>query len=124
MPKELLQNVHVDGKWYGPDYGNATVPAAIAEKIENPAAFEAPGTGSSLAFRADDFGGGQVPNLAALAALGNRTGSIPVTGPGGDELQGALDGASAADLRALAESRGIEVSSKDTKATLISKLTS
>lgn len=36
----LASNVHVDGTWYGPSYGNADqVPAEVAAKITNPAAW-------------------------------------------------------------------------------------
>lgn len=35
MP-ELNTNIHVDGRWYGPAYGNAKVPAKIAKLITAP----------------------------------------------------------------------------------------
>ncbi len=40
MSKKLVENVFVDGNWYGPSHGNADkVPADVAGKIDNPAAW-------------------------------------------------------------------------------------
>jgi hypothetical protein len=36
MAKTLNTNVHVDGEWYGPGYGNAEVPDKIAAQITAP----------------------------------------------------------------------------------------
>lgn len=88
MPR-LMQNVHVDGKWYGPDYGNADVPSKIAGMIDNPAAWVDPSA---------------EPTASALSGAGD------------------LDSLSRADLQALAEDRGVEYDAKDTKATLIERL--
>lgn len=48
--KSLKRNVFVDGKWYGPAHGNAdAVPADVASKIENPAAYEDDSDGAPVA---------------------------------------------------------------------------
>lgn len=44
----LLQNVQIDGVWYGPNYPNNEVTAEVREKITNPAAFEAAVVGNPL----------------------------------------------------------------------------
>lgn len=91
MPKELRQNVFVpeEGKWYGPDYGNATPPSDVAERITNEAAYQDPsGDTLDLRFREDDFAGSDdfgkgVPNLATLTqeAAGRGEPVVPTALP-------------------------------------------
>lgn len=126
MPNELKQNVFVDGRWYGPDYGNATPPAKVAEKITNEAAYRAPGDDTpDLRFRSDDFGGDDVPNLDALgrqaAALGGTVTPAGAVVPG-DEEPPDLNKLKERDLRLLAAARGIAVEEGDNKKALIERI--
>ena len=106
MPKTLKQNVHVDGKWYGPSYGNADLPSKIADLIDNPAAFESP-----------DAGIDQTP-ASSLDAIARS-----VAGGSGSSLEpSALDSMTRDQLLALADERGVEVGSKDNKDVLVAKL--
>lgn len=110
--KTLTSNVHVDGKWYGPDHPRNQVTADVLAKVTNPAAFEAPTVGApDNRFRHDDFGE-VAPNLRA----GEATGAAPTASR--DEYSAM----SKAELIAASEARGIEVSSSDTKDDLIDRL--
>lgn len=40
MAKTLTSNVHVDGRWYGPDYPGNKATDEVLAKITNPAAFQ------------------------------------------------------------------------------------
>ena len=42
MSRHLVSNVHVDGKWYGPDHGCVEPPAEVADAITNPEAWSDP----------------------------------------------------------------------------------
>ena len=126
MPKTLKQNVFVDGRWYGPDYGSADLPSKV--EVDNPGAFEDPGTGVDLRFRADDFApdlgeGATVPNLAALARLSGGTGSTVVTiGTTDAAVDAELDNLDRDTLLTLAASRGVEVKGNESEATLRKRL--
>lgn len=64
--RKLVQNVYVNGKWYGPAYPDNEVTAEVSKAVENPGAWDGPAVtegGGDFRFRADDFGEETAPNL-------------------------------------------------------------
>lgn len=86
MARSLARNVYVDGKGYGPAFGNAdNVPADVAERITNPRAWG---------------GGGESGEPAPTPAAAGEGDSSPAGRPAGN--------ASKADWVTYAVSQGVD----------------
>jgi hypothetical protein len=89
MAKALKQNVHVDGKWYGPDYPKNKVTADVLDQITNPQAFEdADPAQIDMRVRADD---GLEPVGEFELGSANMDEILAWVGDDPDRAQDALD---------------------------------
>jgi len=118
--RKLAKNVFVEsdevgrGDWYGPSYPQNKVTAEVAAKITNPGAWEdsdADVGAGDFRFRADDFGGEEVPHLRAGEGAA----------AGGDETA-ELEKLTKDELLALAEARQVDVKTSASKSELVAAL--